>query len=98
MSQTASDLVYRQVGSELVVHDRTRKRLAFLNRTAADVWRLADEGSGPEAIAETICREYSDAEPEVVREQIANCLEQLADLGLLGRAPGASCKEEPRDG
>jgi hypothetical protein len=92
MGSAASGLVCRQVGDELVVHDRLGKRLAFLNRTAADVWRLADEGNDPEAIADAICGAYDGAEKETVRAQIADCLEQLSGLGLLGRASGASLR------
>jgi hypothetical protein len=90
MGSAANDLVCRQVGDELVVHDRLGRRLAFLNRTAVDVWWLADEGNDPEAIADAICGVYDGAQKQIVRVQIADCLEQLSSLGLLGRASGAS--------
>jgi hypothetical protein len=90
-------LTVRRVGSELMVRNRADGRVLFLNETAADVWRLTEETTDIDRITQILCDKYYVADVEVVRAQVAKCVDELEELGLLRRIPGEEVGG-PRDG
>jgi len=86
MIEQDEGLTCRQVGPELMVRDVARGRVLFLNRTAAEVWRLSKQTSDSEQIARTIAESHENVDLEVARADVTKCLAELAKLGLLGYA------------
>jgi hypothetical protein len=97
VSEREEGLTVRRVGSELMVRNRADGRVLFLNQTAADVWRLTEETTDIDRIAQILCDRYYGADMKVVRAEVAKCLRELEEHGLLRQAPGEELGG-PRDG
>jgi hypothetical protein len=85
---TGSNLLYRRIGTELLIHDRRAHRVWFLNGTARQVWELLDAGRTPAEIKDSVCAAYPAADPVNVREDVDRCLAELREMGFEAQALG----------
>ena len=77
-----SELIFQEVGDEIVVYDVRRQRFFALNSTAASVWRLCDGRTSPGDMAVRVARD-SGLEDGQAREVVGLALEQLSRSRLL---------------
>jgi hypothetical protein len=70
-----------EVKDGLIVYDPDEDRVHYLNATAAIVFTLCDGTKDRVGIAEVIAKAYGLEQPPL--EEVATCLAQLADEGLL---------------
>lgn len=77
-----SELIFQEVGDEVVVYDVKRQRFFALNKTAASVWRLCDGRTSPGDMAVRVARN-SDLADDQAREVVGLALEQLSRSRLL---------------
>jgi hypothetical protein len=70
-----------EVKDGLIVYDPDDDRVHYLNATAAIVFTLCDGTKDSAGIAQFIAKAYGLEQPP--REEVATCLAQLADEGLL---------------
>jgi hypothetical protein len=89
-------LVCRQIGEEVLVHDRIAGRVCFLNATAARVWQLGSAGENTAKIVEALCADYAAPDEGEVRRHVEQCETELRRLGLMGQAPRQS-REDTTD-
>lgn len=75
-------LMVREIDGELLVLDTRSDRIHQLNRTAAFVWRMCDEGATPQAIAAALACEFA-VDEETALEDVAKTLSRLQSLNLL---------------
>ena len=73
-----------EVDDGLVVYDPERDRVHYLNATASVVFTLCDGTHDRAAIGATLAEAFGL--PDAPTDEIAACLDQLADEGLL-RSP-----------
>ena len=70
------------LGDELSVFDSATGRAFALNRTAADVFALADGRATVAEIAQVLSRAY-DAEPSGIARDVTLVVRHLTEAGLL---------------
>lgn len=79
------DVLVAHLQGEAVLLHLDTKRYYRLNDTAAHIWKLLERGANPDAIVESLCREYAvsaaDAEGETRR-----VLADLVQRGLVSAA------------
>jgi len=78
------DVLAKAVGSETVLVNLRTNRIYELNRTAARLWTLLDEGSTPADVEDALAREFS-VDREALRLEIEALVEELLDEELLVR-------------
>jgi hypothetical protein len=84
VARIADGIVFKQVGSEIVLLDFERGIYFGLDAVGARIWQLvADERSIAE-ILQTLGDEY-DVTPEVLAQDVAELVEDLTAKGLLQR-------------
>ena len=83
-----SELQFRRIGEETLIHDRAAGRVCFLNATASRVWEMLSAGSNTGQIVAALCRTYEAPEEGEVRKHVESCRVELQRLGLTHRAPG----------
>ncbi len=79
-------MVWRRIGHETLIHDRSARRVCFLNATATRVWQLASAGKSTQEIVATLCADYAAPDEGEVRKDVEMCQAELARLGLTGCA------------
>jgi len=78
------DVLAKAVGTETVLVHLKTNRIYELNRTAARLWALLDQGLTPTEIEQTLVREFS-VSPDIVRREMEALIEELVDERLLLR-------------
>jgi Coenzyme PQQ synthesis protein D (PqqD) len=76
------DVVWRQVGDEVVLVNMKTNRIYSLNSTGARLWELLDSGADRREIEQAMLDEF-DVEPAQLREEIDSQLDRLAREGLV---------------
>ncbi len=74
------DIIWRQIGDEIVVIKDDGLAVHVLNKTAAHIWKMCQEGHSPEEIAADLCQHF---EVEL-KEAITDTKDLLANLRKLG--------------
>jgi hypothetical protein len=75
-------VVYRAVGSEILLVHRLLKQYHVLNSVAGRIWTLADGEHSLDQIADVVAEEYQ-ADIERVRHDVVETVEGLAALQLV---------------
>jgi hypothetical protein len=70
------------VGDEVSLFDATTGRALRLNRTAADVYALADGEHTVDELVAVLARAYA-VTPQSIAEDVANGVRELVDAGAL---------------
>lgn len=76
------DVVWRQVGDEVVLVNMKTNLIYSLNSTGARLWELLDSGADRREIEQAMLDEF-DVEPAQLRQEIDSQLERLAREGLV---------------
>jgi hypothetical protein len=76
------DVVWRQVGDEVVLVNLKTNRIYALNVTGARLWELLESGADRPAIEQTMLSEF-DVEATQLQEEIDRQLDELSREGLL---------------
>jgi len=78
------DVLAKVVGDDTVLVHLKTNRIYELNRTAARLWALLDQGLSPTEIEQALVREFS-VSPDIVRREMEALIEELVDERLLLR-------------
>lgn len=78
----AQGVMEQAVDDDLIVFDPKTERYYTLNRTAREVWELADGTRTAGDIAAVLAERY-DADAAQVAPDVADIIAHLADAGLL---------------
>jgi hypothetical protein len=78
----ADNVVWREVGSEVVILDLTNSNYFGLNSVGSRVWRLIAEHRSIDEILTTLLNEF-DVHAEQLQADIQELIEQLESKGLL---------------
>ncbi|MCP3975303.1 MAG: HPr-rel-A system PqqD family peptide chaperone [bacterium] len=78
----AAGVMEQAVDDDLIVFDPDSESYYTLNRTAREVWELADGTRTATIIAETLAARY-EAEPAQVAPDVAAIIANLAEAGLI---------------
>lgn len=82
--QRAPDVIFKQVGEELVLLDFDGAVYYGLDEVGARIWQLLGETDSVDAIVERLMGEY-DVTRETLRADVERLLEELASRGLVRR-------------
>lgn len=83
-------VVYQRVPDGAVLFDSAAEVYFGLNPVGARAWELLSDGArSQEAVCEALLREYPDAAPETVQDDIAEWVEELSRHGLVLATSGA---------
>lgn len=77
-----NDVAYRRIGDELLIHDRSARRVCFLNTTARRVWEMTGAGRRAEEIVDALCAAFPSVDRATVLQDVMSCLAELHRLGL----------------
>lgn len=80
----APNVIFKQVGEELVLLDFDGAVYYGLDEVGARIWQLLGETDSVDAIVTALAGEY-DAPAEEIRADVERLLEELAARGLLVR-------------
>ena len=78
----SGDIVWRQVGDEVVVLDTSSSNYLSVNRSAAALWPLLVEGATPDVLANALASRYGIGQEQATTDVSALVL-SLEQLGLL---------------
>ncbi len=78
----AADVMVQAVDDDLIVFDPNSESYYTLNRTAREVWELADGTRTAIGIAETLAARY-EADSTQIAPDVAAIIANLADAGLI---------------
>lgn len=81
----SDDVIESPVGDEIVMLHLGNSTYYGLDAVGVRVWTLLKEGQAPDAIRESLAREY-DVEPEIIAKDIARFLDELEANGMVSRA------------
>jgi hypothetical protein len=84
--RVARDIRYRVIDDEAVLVRQTAGDVLVLNEVAARVLELAGEGLSADQIGDRVAGEF-DAPEDVIRSDVGEFLEQLAELEVLEDDP-----------
>jgi hypothetical protein len=76
------DVIWRQIGDEIVVIKDDGLAVHVLNKTAAHIWKMYQEGHSPEEIAADLCQHF-EVGLEEASTDIKDLLVKLREMGLL---------------
>ena len=82
MGRHADSVSELALDDELSLFDAATGKALALNRTARDVWALADGARDVDDIVATLARAYA-ATPEVIAGEVRQTLERLTAAGVL---------------
>jgi PqqD family protein of HPr-rel-A system len=72
----------RVVEGEMVVMDKESEQIHQLNQTASFIWQRCDGEHDRQQIAEELAEAF-DVDAETARQDVADTLEKLEEIGLL---------------
>lgn len=75
---------------ESVLFNPNTNRFCLLNKTMAFIWEKLDSGASAEEISAALAGSFSGISPAEAREDVAQALAQLVDLGLASASNSAS--------
>ncbi|MFC1893828.1 PqqD family protein [Chloroflexota bacterium] len=78
------DIIWRQIGDEIVVIKDDGLSLHVLNTTAAHIWEMCNGDCGPDEIASSLCERF-DVSLGEANVDVKDIIEKLEQLGLLRR-------------
>lgn len=76
------DLVYRDVGDELMFYEREGDRVHILNGTARAIFHLCDGARSVEEIADAV-RERFEVDADTARRDVHEAIERMVSLGIV---------------
>ena len=76
------DCVWRKIGDDVVVIKDDGLSMYVLNKTAAHIWEMCNEGSKPDEIAASLCERF-DVTPEEVSVDLKDAIAKFEKLGLI---------------
>lgn len=79
----APNVIFKEVGDELVLLDFDGAVYYGLDEVGARIWQLLGETESVDTIVATLAAEY-DATPETLRADVERLLRELAERGLVG--------------
>ncbi len=82
VTRVAENASWKEIDGLVIVVNVETGAYYSLNETASVVWTLAAGGATAEAIADHVCSGYDVPEPRV-RADVARCLEEWMDSGLM---------------
>lgn len=82
MSPASESLMIREIDGELLVLDTRANQVHQLNRTAAIIWRMCNDGTQPETIACALSTEFAVDEQTALKD-VVETLAQLRSKNLL---------------
>src|SRR5690242_1639529 len=86
---TASDVMLRVIGDEAVILNLKNEIYLGLNPVGTRIWTVLHHAPSIQAAYEALLAEF-DVEPERLRQDMDELLEQLLAQGLIELAPGAA--------
>jgi hypothetical protein len=78
----AKDVIWRQIGDEVVVIRDDGLSVHVLNKTAAHIWKMCHEGHSPAEIAANLCQRF-DVSLDVASADVRDLLLRLEEKDLL---------------
>ena len=82
----SSSVIETELDGDISIYDPTRESVTVLNSTASDIWRLADGEHTVDQIVDLLAGAYQ-VEPEAIRQQVKDAVQELVDGGLLRLVP-----------
>jgi len=86
---TAPDVILRIIGGEAVILNLKSKLYLGLNPVGTRIWTVLHDAPSIQSAYESLLPEF-DVEPERLRQDMDELLDQLLDQGLIELAPGAA--------
>jgi hypothetical protein len=80
----AEDVIWRRIGSEIVVIKDDGLATHVLNKTAAFIWEMCDGSCGIDGIA-TYLHERFDVSFEEARADVRELVEKLTQIGIMNQ-------------
>ena len=82
---TASDVIWRRIGDEVVVLKDNGLEVDVLNKTAAHVWEMCKGDCGLDEIVASLC-EHFEVTPDEARTDAAALIDELEQIGIVKQA------------
>jgi hypothetical protein len=82
----AEGVVETEIDGCVALYEPANQTALTLNRTASDVWRLADGTLALDQLTDLLARAYG-VEPDAIRDDVARTVDRLTSLGFLEPAP-----------
>lgn len=82
----SSSVIETELDGDISIYDPARESVTVLNSTASDIWRLADGEHTVDQIVDLLAAAYQ-VEPEAIRQQVQDAVQELVDGGLLRLVP-----------
>ena len=76
------NLLETEVDGDISIYDPGSERVVVLNKTASDVWRLADGQHTIDEIAELLARAYQ-VDVRSISDDVGQTVEGFVDAGLI---------------
>ncbi|MCP4639498.1 MAG: PqqD family protein [bacterium] len=80
------DVQIQAFGDEVVLYDKTAKRVHVLNRSAQFIWERCDGRTTRDVLATAMADAFTDAAPDVVERDIDATLARFRSEGLVAEA------------
>lgn len=78
-------IIEKEMDSELMLYDSQSDEVHVLNATARRIYEMSREGKSREEIVKELRAEFRPEMQEALDRDIQECLEELAEKGLVGR-------------
>ncbi len=76
------DIIWRQIGDEVVVIRDDGLSVNILNKTAAFIWEMCTEGRDASEIVARLCERFA-VDSEMATEDVSRAISKLKETGLL---------------
>lgn len=83
LPRAGSEVVFSRIDGGGVLLSTEEEVYYGLNEVGAEVWELLDGEETRDALCSRLADRYPDADPTSLREDVAELLERLAELGLV---------------